>query len=166
MNPLNIIGIGDSWISSINATTGKDRDGWMQMLGVPEQQNYGIAGSKAEEWATGIHNDTLNDIAKDISGKNVIVSLLGNDARAAYEDGKVTQDEVVRALGALRAVISGIKRCNPQTIHVMLYADPLGNDVSSVAVPLININIRTATMFIGCGFIDCPAFLHSAHDLT
>jgi hypothetical protein len=92
----------------------------------------------------------------------VIVSLLGNDARHAVSDGRVTADEVAAGLRDMRAVVEAAQR--PLTI-VLLYADPFcgAQAQARVAVPLINGAIRWACNGIPVVFADTGTWLTREH---
>ena len=150
---MEILVIGDSWAAGREAETGLDV-GWPALLGIPPGLRQGRSGSTAAQWAAD-HEGWLSR-ARATPAAAVVVSLLGNDGRAAAAQGARAVHELEAGLTALRAVVDAVLR--PLTI-VMLYADPFdGRDPQArVAVPLINDAIRAA----------CEgrtvAFAHTAH---
>ena len=151
--------IGDSWASAVEADTRRDA-GWPEIIGIEMGLRQGIAGSTAAQWAadaSGVLTRATNTVADA-----VIVSLLGNDARAAVSDGKVTAGEIAAGLRDMRAVVDAVQR--PLTI-VLLYADPFcGEQVQArVAVPLLNGAIRWACNGLPVVYADTGAWLTREH---
>jgi len=139
---MSVLVVGDSWASAVEGDTGLDR-GWPSIMDIPIEYRQAIAGSTAEEWAA--NKDDRLSKAMETKTDTVIISLMGNDARAAYADGKVTSDEVSRALVAMRAVVKKVSR--GRNAFVLLYADPFsGNDPShKLILPVLNGAIRMAS---------------------
>lgn len=82
----NILVIGDSWASAYEADTKQDA-GWPEIMGIPVDLRQGISGSTAIEWAA--NEDGRFGWAIGTEARIVIISLLGNDARAAVSDGRI-----------------------------------------------------------------------------
>lgn len=129
-------------------------------MGVPMGLRQGIAGSTAAQWASNVSGVLAR--AKATVADTVIVSLLGNDARAAVSDGQVTADEVAAGLRDMRAVVEAVQR--PLTI-VLLYADPFcgAQEQARVAVPLLNGAIRWACNRLPVVFADTGLWLTREH---
>jgi lysophospholipase L1-like esterase len=151
--------IGDSWASAIEADTGLD-GGWPLMMGLAPEMRLGVSGSTAAQWAAD-KNGWLT-MARQTEADAVMVSLLGNDARHAVSDGRVTADEIAAGLRDMRAVVEAVQR--PLTI-VLLYADPFCGDQAQarVGVPLLNGAIRWACNGLQVVFADTGAWLTRAH---
>lgn len=151
--------IGDSWASAREADTGRDA-GWPEMMGVPAELRQGVSGSTAAQWEADY--DGWLTRARQTEAGVVIVSLLGNDARAAVSDGRVTADEVATGLRDMRAVVKAVQR--PLTI-VLLYADPFcgAQAQSRVAIPLLNGAIRWACNGLPTVYADTGTWLTREH---
>jgi hypothetical protein len=151
--------IGDSWASAVEADTCRDA-GWPEIMGIERGLRQGIAGSTAAQWAADARGALAR--ATDTVADTVIVSLLGNDARSAVSDGKVTADEIAAGLRDMRAVVEAVLR--PLTI-VLLYADPFcGTQAQArVGVPLLNGAIRWACNGLPVVFADTGAWLTQEH---
>lgn len=154
---MRVLVVGDSWASAVEADTGKDA-GWPQILGIEDEYRRGVAGSTAREWAT--NQDGILSDAEVMESDTVIISLLGNDAREIWSDGKVTHDEVFMALGAMRMVAERLRR--ERTI-VMLYADPFqGKDPEyAYGLQMLNAGLRMATW--PATFLDLGKVLKPEH---
>jgi len=151
--------IGDSWASAIEADTRRDA-GWPEIMDIETGLRQGIAGSTAAQWAADASGVLVR--ATDTVADAVIVSLLGNDARAAVSDGNVTADEIAAGLRDMRAVVDAVLR--PLTI-VLLYADPFcgAQAQARVAVPLLNGAIRWACNGLSVVYADTGAWLTWEH---
>lgn len=131
---MKTISMGDSW-GKIVAGGGTP---WPDLLGL---DNRNVSGSTAQEWANNKENWLVE--AQMAGADTVIVSLMGNDARHALEDGVVTPDEISTALRSMRAVV---KAMLPARVIVLLYADPYEGrqQLSRIAIPLLNSAIECA----------------------
>ena len=151
--------IGDSWASAREADTGLDA-GWPAMMGIQPELRQGISGSTAAEW----HGDKDGRLTRAIQTQAdvVIVSLLGNDARAAMADGQVTAEEIAAALLHMRTAVSAVQR---KLTIVLLYADPFcgQNPQARIAVPILNGAIRAACFGMSVVFADTGSWLTSEH---
>jgi len=156
---MDILVLGDSWASAVEADTGRDA-GWPQIMGIPDTHRQGISGSTAAEWAADLDGRLTH--AMGTQARCVIISLMGNDARAAVEDGRVTARELADALASMRHVVNACRR--PRTV-VLLYADPYGGTQtqSSIAVPIINAAIRAACLGLNVVYADTGAWLQPEH---
>lgn len=138
-----ILVIGDSWSSAVvagNPASG----GWPEMIGIPAEMRQAVAGSTAAQWAA----DFEGRLTKAINTPSdiVILSLLGNDLRAALADGTLTLFELNMAIGSFRHVLHRIVE-DRRRVLVMLYADPSGGDRRmAVAVALLNQTIRASVI--------------------
>jgi hypothetical protein len=132
--------IGDSWASAVEGDTGLDR-GWPDVLGIEPEYQQAVAGSTAEEW----YNDKNGTLTKAMNTEadTVIISLMGNDARNAMSDGKITSDEIFKALTSMCSVMNSIRR---RRTLVFTYADPYDgkNTQFSQGLPLLNGAIQLA----------------------
>ena len=135
---MEVLVVGDSWASAVEGDTKKDA-GWPDILGVDPEYQQGVGGTTAYQWSHD-HNGMLTK-ARETECDTLIVSLMGNDARAALSDGKVTHDEVLTALGSMRNVLNWL--CRKRTF-VILYADPFSgkNTQSRAGIPILNAAIR------------------------
>lgn len=151
--------IGDSWASAVEADTGRN-EGWPLMMGLAAEMRLGVSGSTAAQWAA--DKDEWLTKARQTEADVAIVSLLGNDARRAVSDGRVTADEIAAGLRDMRAVVEAVLR--PLTI-VLLYADPFcgAQAQARVGVPLLNGAIRWACNGLPVVFADTGAWLTRAH---
>ena len=131
---MDILVVGDSWAAAREEDTGLD-EGWPLMMGIPKSHRQGVSGTTAAQWAN--NEDGMLKRARRASADVVIVSLLGNDARHAMDDGKIMPNEIATGLRDLRTVVKTVMR---KVTIVMLYADPYsgGNASSRIGVPLIN----------------------------
>ncbi|MDZ7752209.1 MAG: SGNH/GDSL hydrolase family protein [Gammaproteobacteria bacterium] len=156
---MEILVIGDSWAAAREADTGRDA-GWPALMGIAAGHRQGLSGSTAAQWA-GDEGGVLTR-ARRTSAEAVVVSLLGNDARIAVLEGRVTADSVVRGINNLRTVLDALE--HPLTV-VMLYADPFGgrNEQANVAVPMLNGIIRMACVGRSVIFADTSAWLTPDH---
>ena len=152
--------IGDSYASAYEGDTGIERGGWPVMMNIPVSHRHGISGSTADEWNSNVGGRL--EAAKTTAANIVIISLMGNDARAAISDGQVTPDEISNALSDMRKVVKVMLR--PLTI-VLLYPDPFSgkNLQSRVAVPLLNGAIKSACAEIPVVFADTGLWLKPEH---
>ena len=151
--------IGDSWASAVEADTG-DEAGWPEIMGIERGLRLGVGGSTAAQWAA--DKDEWLTQARQTEADVVLVSLLGNDARHAVSDGRVTADEIETGLRDMRAVVEAVLR--PLTI-VLLYADPFcgAQAQARVGVPLLNGAIRWACNGLPVVFADTGAWLTQEH---
>lgn len=115
--------IGDSW---------GFRE-WPAMLGV--DHNLAVNGSHAADWAEDFGGRLTS--AKELDSEIVIVSLLGNDARRAMKDKKITMTEILKGIKDMRKVLSSFPG---KRVVVFLYTDPFSgtNPVSKVGVRMLN----------------------------
>ena len=150
---MDAISIGDSW-GKVVAGGGTP---WPDLLGIT---NLCISGSTAQEWA-GNKENWLAD-AQALKPETVIISLMGNDARHALEDGKITWAEKIAALTSMRAVVTAMM---PARIIVLLYADPFAgtNAMTKVAVPKLNQAIEFSLVGLPTEYVRCYKFLGSEH---
>lgn len=156
---MKILAVGDSWASAVEGDTGMDR-GWPEVMGIPEHCRQGISGSTAYEWAQ--NKDERLSRAMEANADIIFLSLMGNDARHAYEDGKVTSDEVSRALTSMRDVVKMLS--GRSRVIAFLYADPFaGKDlIYKYGLPMLNAGIRAAT-FLRAECIDLGDVLGPEH---
>ena len=154
--------IGDSWASAQEADT-KKVAGWPEYLGIPADMRQGVNGSTAAQWASG-HRGWLFK-AMNTNADNIIISLMGNDGRAAMADGKVTAVEAFNALKNMRRVVATLQRKN--TV-VLLYTDPSGGKDHNMAnaVQMLNAAIRMACYNILVTFADTSEWLKPEHFIT
>lgn len=156
----DILVVGDSWASAVVSGEGNPNDnGWPLLLDVPREMRQAVAGSTAVQWSCNF-NDRLT-AAINTPAETVIISLLGNDARAAMEDGNVTFREVGSSLNHMHRVITALKR--KRTI-LLLYCDPyFGLDPRSrIVVPLINTAIRLSA-YADAEYFDMNRYLDRRH---
>lgn len=156
---MRVLVIGDSWASAREADTGRDA-GWPVIMGVEKELRQGVSGSTAAQWATN-HEGWL-ERAMLTEAECVVVSLLGNDARAAAVDGHVTAEEIADGLRDMRTVVASMLR--PLTI-VLLYAPPFCGPkaLARVGVPLLNGAIRVACHGLPVVFADTGEWLTNLH---
>lgn len=135
-----ILVIGDSWSSAV-VSGDPASGGWPEMLGIPEAMRQAVAGSTAQQWADDFEGRL--GIARRTPADVVILSLLGNDMRAALADGTITLQELRIGIASFRQVLA---RTNAGRTIVLLYADPSGgrDPRMGVAVELLNQMIRLA----------------------
>ena len=158
---MNILVVGDSYAAAREADTGKD-EGWPKFLGVPAELNLGVSGSTADEWARN-KDGRLQHAASIKPGSGIVViSLLGNDALKAWEDKKVTANEVFMGLWGLRVVVSKLKQART---YVLMYPDPYCGKRPEIAmaVPILNGAIRAACLGLDVEFVDLSMLLKPAH---
>lgn len=131
---MKILVIGDSWSSAVVAGD-STHGGWPVLLGVPEEMRQAVAGSTARQWA----NDFDGRLTKAVNTEAdvVILSLLGNDAFAAIQDGVITMEEINIALNSMRDVLHAVRK---KRNFVLLYTDPFfgTNPTSGVGCALLN----------------------------
>ena len=158
----NILVVGDSWASAHEADTGNVDAGWPEIMGVPENLRQAVAGSTAEQWAQNF--DGRLDKARETKTSKAFVSLMGNDARRAISDGKITADEMARALTSMREVILAVE-WNRDKTFVLLYTDPYsGKDPkAAMGVQMLNGAIRAACHGLDVEFYDTSRVLKPEH---
>ena len=151
--------MGDSIAAGREADTGLDR-GFAEIMGIPLDLRQGVSGSTAAQWAADFDGRLTR--ARQTESDAVIISLLGNDARHAVSDGRVTANEIATGLRDMRAVVESVQR--PLTI-VLLYADPFCGDnaQAGVGVPLLNGAIRWACNGLPVVFADTGSWLDREH---
>jgi hypothetical protein len=157
----SVLVVGDSWARAREGDTKEDK-GWPYYMGIREEFRQGVNGSTAEQWAS--NKDGMLSKAAGTQADIVILSLLGNDARAALADGKVSPEEFSAGLRNLREVVDTLSRTRDEVI-VILYADPFsGQDKrSKIALPLINGAIRMACSGLPVTFADTSKWLNKRH---
>ena len=143
--------IGDSWGAGHNADNGLD-DGWRGF----DCRNLAVDGSTAQGWASNVAwLESAVEAAKDADA--VIVSLLGNDAFAAFADGRIDPSEIQEGHKNLRAVV---EKFTGKRIIVMLYAIPRIPDFRAViGLCLLNGAIRSACTGLTVEFADTQKWL-------
>ena len=136
----NLIVIGDSWAKGYNEETGKDGDGWAQILGVPEKNILAVSGSRAYDWHQNINLVKTVDEG-DLTGKVFVISLLGNDLREIAEDGKIEAHELAGfsfTVDGLNALVTEWSKRGARLLF-LLYKNPYPeNPVARLAVNMIN----------------------------
>ena len=144
---MNILVIGDSWASALESDTRLNR-GWPFFAGIPASLRQGISGSKAIDWASDKDGYLSRAVNSSHDVDCVVISLLGNDVRHLYDDGKITLSEVVEAIASMRKVVRSLSHVK----HVVLigYCDPyFGADKkTAIGVPLINSGVKLASVGI------------------
>ena len=145
-----ILVIGDSWADK----------GWPEIMGIPESLRQGVSGSSAAQWAADYRGYLTR--AKQTEADTVIVSLGGNDLRAAATDGRASLAEVNNGLRAMRTVLEAVQRL--LTI-VILYTDPYcgRNAQARIGVPALNGLIRWAGAALPIFYADLGEWLTAEH---
>jgi lysophospholipase L1-like esterase len=150
--PRHILVVGDSWAAGHVAETGKD-DGWPKMMGIAPELRQGVDGTTAASWSRDDGGCLTRALATPCDC--IIVSLLGNDAFAAWGDKNITPQEIETGRAALSNVVSRL-RSRGVPVFVMLYANPYPTDWKKfLATMAINAAIASA----------CPAgtqYIHSS----
>lgn len=156
---MKILAVGDSWASAVEGDTGLDR-GWPEILELPEDCRQGISGSTAYEWAQ--NKDERLTKALESKADVIVLSLMGNDFRHAYDDGKVTSEEVSLALTSMSSVVRMLSRRS--RVFTLLYADPFDgkNKIYKYGLPMLNAGIRAAS-FMRADCIDLGSILSPEH---
>ena len=143
MNPKDILVVGDSW-TCVVAGPG---DPWPVVLGIPEENRQGIAGSTASEWAS--DGDGRLTRAVNTPASVVIVSLIGNDMRHAMEDGVITPEEDRDALVDYSYVLGALRS---KAIIALGYANPFPDDIT-MSAHIEALNMRVAWALGGHGIL-------------
>jgi len=150
----DLIVIGDSYGKGINCETNTTKDGWTQILGVPDANNFAIPGSTSLQWATDNDGGLTSAVAR-ARDKTVVVSLGGNDAinDAHDDDGgeAITPEEVFQNLKNIDFVIKRMIGVAKRVV-VFEYPDPYCGIRPYVhhSVLFMDGGIRTIAWFSGC----------------
>ncbi len=158
--------IGDSWISAYVAG-GSVNGGWPLYMGGLPKLRMGISGSTAKEWAEDKDGRLSLALALEEDYDTVIISLMGNDAFAALQDGHVSTAEVLAAISNMRKVVKSFTRLKKR-VFVLQYSSPFypGNKrfvEGGKAVGQINSAIEVACHFLPVEFIHTPTALLEEH---
>lgn len=148
MNINDIEVIGDSWAYGFNGETRK-ADGWTAMLNIPKENIVAEPGRTALDFIN--NREGILTRALSIKTTCAIISLLGNDIEKAFQDGKLTLEEILVAAKSFRNIIDLLEK---DYIFVFTYADPYcgKNDMAKIAVPILNALIMSSCP-IGTQFI-------------
>ncbi len=156
-----ILTIGDSWMVEVNG----GGDPWPVLLGVPDGLRQGIRGTTALDWAD--DHDGILTRAVNTPADAVVISLGGNDLRAALKDGHLSGHEVIDGMANLLRVIKATRKWR---VVLMQYANVFANHpslslVGAGVVYLLNRYLALAAWIAGgVELLRCDDFL-AAEDM-
>ena len=135
-----VLVVGDSWAAGHIAETGLD-EGWPVMMGVAPELRQGIDGATAADWAANKNGCLARALTTPCDA--VVVSLMGNDAFAAWGDGKLAPAEIEAARSSMSNVVSCLMGKNVP-VYVILYGSPCDDWKTFLGLLALNYEIGIA----------------------
>ena len=161
MKPNETLTIGDSWMVEVNG----GGDPWPVLCCIPEELRQGVSGTTAADWANDLNGMLTR--ASYTPASAVVVSLGGNDLRAALKDVHLSGHEVIDGMANLLRVIKATRKGR---VVLMQYANVFANHpslslVGAGVVYLLNRYLALAAWIAGdVELLRCEDFL-TAEDM-